>query len=223
MFKLSRVVMLVLLLVIPTFVFLFLQFFGKNHYRIKTYYPEKIEKNVVGGFDTTFHKTPNFSFINQENSQIDFYKNSDNKLSVVSFFFSRCPGICPRMSRQLARVQERFKDYDDLKLYSISVDPEYDTVGVLQDYAKKYEVNSNKWSLLTGDKMEVYKIGFFGLKLPADTIDKTLHSERLVLIDKEKHIRGYYNGIKPEEVDRLMTEITILDYEYKQSKSSQKQ
>ena len=216
-----KVGMLAMLLIIPTFVFLFLQFFGDNHYTIKTYYPLDV-KNNNGVFDTTFYQLKNFSLTNQENKKIDFYQESEGKYTVLNFFFSRCPGICPKITSQMARVQERFKESPDISLLSVTVDPEFDTVGVLKNYAKRYAVDSKKWNLLTGDKMDIFNLGFYGVKLPADTIDKTLHSERVVLIDKNKHIRGYYNGTKPEEIDRLMTEISILQYEDKNHGNSSK-
>ncbi len=101
---------------------------------------------------------------------------------------------------------------------SISVDPEYDQQpNVLNEYQKKFNIKSNKWLLMTGDPLEVYKLGFYGFKLPADTVDKTLHSEKVVLLDKDRHIRGYYTGTDIKEIDRLITEVKILQHEYKYS------
>lgn len=216
---LIKIGMLVILLVIPIFIFIFLRSFGVNHFQLTTYYPiDYLEKEVQGKkvVDTVFHSVPDFKLIDQKG---DSLKNtpSQNKILVVNFFFTRCPGICPIITSNLTKVQESFVDDPNFQMVSISVDPDFDRAEVLAKYQEKFKIDPKLWTLATGNSDEIYKLGFYGFKLPADTIDKTLHSEKVVLLDKKRHIRGYYTGTDKTEIDRLITEAKILQHEYKLS------
>lgn len=201
---------LVILLMLPIFIIMFLHFFGENHYRIPIYYPS-IEQDFSANPDTIYHTIPTFKMVSQKSDSI--YGLSD-KITVVDFFFTRCAGICPKMTANLTKVQATFEKDSDVELVSVSVDPEYDTPEVLNNYANKFGIIYPKWKLLNGSKLDVYQLGFYGFKLPSDTVDKTLHSEKAVLVDKDRRIRGYYNATDTKEIDRLITEIKILKYEY---------
>jgi protein SCO1 len=215
-----RTGILLLLLVVPVFVFLFLKKFGKNHYSIRKYYPVAIDSTGKTS-DTTFHKIPAFSLTNQENENIT-EQDVRGKIVVADFIFTRCPTICPKMSTQMTRVQDAFTKQNEVKLVSFSVDPERDSVEVLQDYARKYKVRSDKWNLLTGNKKDIYDLARYGFKVSALMGDggpeDFIHTEKLILVDKEGIIRGYYDGTDPEEVDRLIVEAKILIYEYSNAK-----
>ncbi|MFN0048342.1 MAG: SCO family protein [Cytophagales bacterium] len=212
-----KIGMLVILLVLPIFVFLFLKTFGVNHFGLITYYPIEFKERNVGGktvVDTIFHQVPDFKLINQEADSIN-KGQLQNKIIIADFFFTRCPGICPIITSNLSKVQEAFIDDKDVMMLSISVDAEFDRPDILLKYQEKFNIDGKKWFLATGDRDEIYKLGFYGFKLPADTIDKTLHSEKVVLLDKDRHIRGYYTGTDKVEIDRLITEAKILQHEYK--------
>lgn len=218
---------LAILLIVPVFVFLFLKFFGENHFDLPYYFPELNEKGevVVNGKDTVFHQIPTYVLENQNGDSVGSEQLKE-KIAVVDFFFTRCGTICPKMTTQLTRVQKMFKSNEEVKLQSISIDPKHDSASILKIYAEKYDAIEGKWDFLTGDKKTIYDLAIKGFKLPvADaseydstikSVDETfIHSEKLLLIDKKGYIRGIYDGTNSEDVDRLMVEIKILIDKYK--------
>lgn len=145
-------------------------------------------------------------------------KELDGKVYVADFFFTTCGGICPKMTKQLVRVQEAFKEEPKVMIVSHTVTPERDTVEVLKKYADKYGANPEKWFFLTGDKKEIYGLArraYFIVKEAAEGEDDGsgsdfIHTENFVLIDTKKRIRGYYSGIRPSSVDSLISDIHQL-------------
>lgn len=219
--KLSQYIILSLILVVPLLVYVFLKSFGTNHYALKKFIPIEINERTENGkliYDTIFHQIPDFLAINQDNKTISGADFS-NKILVVDFFFTRCPGICPKMTSQLTRVQEIFKNKPDVQIVSFTVDTDFDNPDVLKKYADKYSIDASVWTLAkTKTKLDVFNLGFYGFKIPSDTVDKFLHSEKIILVDKEKHIRGFYTGTDKKDIDRLTTEIGVLLYEYQNDK-----
>lgn len=223
---------LLLLLALPAFIFLFLRNTGKNHFAIPRYYPAidsitgqvRLAKRTVAGkemTDTLFHTVPDFELTNQDGKTVRG-SSLKGKVFVADFFFTRCPGICKKMSSQMTRVQERFLNNPEVQIVSFSVDPENDTLAALREYADRYAIQTAKWQLLTGDKAQIYKLAKFGYFVTAKENDATaqeledqfVHTDKFVLIDKDGQIRGYYNGTNRKDVDRLLTEIDILLREY---------
>ena len=218
----KKVLMLVLLLLVPIFLFLFLKGFGTNHYSLPTYYPvidEATELPVVKNGDTVFQKIPDFRLISQEGKVITQAK-LDGKVYVANFFFASCQDVCKKMSAQMVRVNDAFRNEPSVKLVSYTVDPVRDSVATLKKYAEMYQADSNKWLFLTGTKNDLYSLAQNGYKVSAmqapGTVPDFIHSEKLILVDKEKHVRGIYDGTNPQDVDRLITEITVLLHGYKQ-------
>lgn len=219
----KKVLILGILLLVPIFLFLFLKGFGTNHYSLPTYYPvidAKTEQPVVQNGDTIFQKIPDFRLVSQEGkivSQADF----QGKIYVANFFFASCQDVCKKMSAQMVRVNEAFRNEPSLKLVSYTVDPDRDSVATLKRYAEMYQARPDKWLFLTGAKKAIYDLAQDGYKVSAmqapGTIPDFIHSENLILIDKNKHVRGIYNGTDPKDVDRLITEITVLLHGYKQN------
>jgi protein SCO1 len=213
---------LIATLCVPAFVFIFLKLFGENVFDLPYFFPtiaDDGEVMIVKG-DTVFNKAPNFVLTNQNNQQFNF-NNKNNDIKVVSFFFSRCGTICPTTNQNLARVQELFKNNDNIKLISISIDPVYDTPDKLKAYAESYKANAEKWQFLTGDKKYIYDLAIKGFKLPvADaseydksikSIDETfIHSDKLLLVDNKGFFRGIYSSTDKFEIDRLIVEIKVL-------------
>ena len=164
-----------------------------------------------------FHKIPDFNLVNQLGDTIS-QKTFQNKIYITDFFFTSCPGICSKMTGNMFEVQEAFKDDAEILLLSHSVTPTIDSVPVLNTYAKNYNVIDNKWHLVTGDKTEIYNLGreqYFvenDLGVPKD-IDDFLHTENFLLIDKNKHIRGIYNGLNRASIAQLITDIKALKEE----------
>jgi protein SCO1/2 len=142
-------------------------------------------------------------------------------LYVASFFFATCPGACPRMNSQLMRVQEKYRNEPRVKLVSYTVDPEHDSVGVLARYAEQYGAIAGKWFFLTGNKDELYRLATQQYRLPAPSgaAPGIVHSQNLFLVDRNQHVRGIYDGTKAREVERLITEISVLLYTYDHDKS----
>ena len=164
-----------------------------------------------------FHRIPDFQFVNQLGDTIS-QKTFDNKLYVTDFFFTSCPGICKKMTGNMIKVQEAFKNDEDVLLLSHSVTPSIDSVSVLKTYAENFGIIDNKWHLVTGDKTEIYDLGrnnYFvenDLGVPKD-INDFLHTENFLLIDKNKHIRGIYNGLNRASIAQLITDIKTLKLE----------
>ncbi|RYG29073.1 MAG: SCO family protein, partial [Chitinophagaceae bacterium] len=138
------------------------------------------------------------------------------KIVVVDFFFTHCAAICPRMTAGVKQVQQAFSK-DELHIASISVDPERDSVGRLRWYQEKFSIDPANWELLTGDKKEIYKMARNSFMVVATDGDggpaDFIHSEKLVLVDKQKRIRGYYNGTDEKEVRALIADIQKLKNE----------
>ena len=178
---------------------------------------ENIEVNGKIKADTLYHTISDFSFVDQDSTVITLETFND-KVYVTDFFFTTCPSICPEMATQMLRVYEEFKDNPEVVLLSHSIDPEYDTVNVLRDYADKLGVESSKWHFVTGDKKEIYEIGNLSYMVTAQEDGSApggfLHSGAFLLIDKEKRIRGVYDGTEPADVSELMEDIVTLLKEY---------
>lgn len=178
--------------------------------------PDFTPKWELSWYDT-FHKIRPFSLINQENEKFT-EADIEDKICVVDFFFTSCPGICPKLAVSMIDLQKEFLNDDAILLLSHSVTPDFDTVSVLKQYAIDNGVNFKKWKLLTGAKSEIYDLGrkyYFveedlGIAKPEEEF---LHTENFVLIDKKRHIRGIYNGIDPNSIQSLISDIKVLELE----------
>ncbi len=177
------------------------------------------ELNGKVSYDTVHHTIPQFQFVNQD-SLLVTHHTFDDKIYVADFFFTTCPTICPVMKTQMLRVYEKFKDNDEVLILSHSIDPVHDTVAVLKAFSDKLGVDSGKWHFVTGNKNEIYSIGEKSYLVTAQEDGEApggyIHSGAFILIDKEKRIRGMYDGTEENEVDRLMKDIQILIKEYDQ-------
>ncbi len=171
----------------------------------------------VNGTDTVFHKVPDFEFINEKGETVNQDIFND-KIVIADYFFTTCPGICIAMSAHLAEVQEFFKNDEDIFIASHTVDPETDTPAALNDYADQYGAIDGRWTFLTGSKKDLYhqaRKGYFITAMEGDGgPEDFIHSEKLVLLDKDRHIRGYYDGTDSLEVQRLIEEVQVLQLQY---------
>lgn len=176
------------------------------------------EKKLAGvdGKDTLYHTIADFSFVNQYHDTVT-EKTIDNKIYVADFFFATCQSICPRMSSQLVHVQNAFKNDNDFLILSHTVNPMHDTVEVLNGYAQSYGAMKNKWHFLTGNKKEIYDLAKYSYLVNAFEDDGSpegfLHSELFVLIDKQKRIRGVYDGTDSSAVVKLISDVKLLKTE----------
>jgi protein SCO1/2 len=212
---------LIVILLLPALVYIFFSS-GKHHMmHLPIYYPtDEVKTSVVDGkerTDTVYHTIPPFKFINQDGDTIT-EKWLENKYYVADFFFTTCPTICPKMMFNLEKVNVVTQKNSDFRIISHSVNPVHDSVPVLREYAKLVHADSKKWNLVTGNKKDIYDIGIDGYKLAVDEDPRApggfLHSEMFVLVDKEKRIRGYYDGTDTTAVNKLINNIKILGAEY---------
>lgn len=162
----------------------------------------------------TFHRISPFVLLNQEGATIT-EKTFSDKIYVVDFFFTICPGICPKLTENMGILQDEFLDVEDVLLLSHSVTPERDSVSVLKRYAEQRGIQSRKWHLATGSVEEIYKLGRHDYFVEEDLglekeEDDFLHTENFVLIDKQRHIRGIYNGLKKTAIKQLVADINTL-------------
>lgn len=162
--------------------------------------------------DTLYPQIPSFAFTNQNGERVTD-STYNEAIYIADFFFTTCPTICPKMKSELLRVYEAFQDNPQVMILSHTIDPEYDNVEVLHDYAERLEVESPKWNFVTGSKDSIYTIAEY--YLASVTEDKSapggyIHSGALILIGPNKHIRGMYDGTRAEEVDQLIKDIPLL-------------
>ena len=163
--------------------------------------------------DTLYHKIPDFKFLNQDSLWIS-QKDMAGKIYVADFFFTTCPTICPKMKTQLLRIYDKFAEDDRIRILSHTIDPEFDGVRVLKDYAKKLNITSPRWNLLTGKKSDIYRLGEKSYMVTAqeDANEEGgfVHSGAFILVDQNRHVRGIYDGTKEEDVNHLIEDIGVL-------------
>lgn len=173
-------------------------------------------KDIVtknGKTDTVFHTVQDFSFVNQDGKTVT-QKDFDNSVYVTDFFFTTCHSICPVMSTNMEQLAETFKGNNEVKFLSHTVDPEVDTVEQLKRYAEQHNADATQWMLVTGDKKALYDIARISYMLDASQgdggPDDFIHTQNFALVDKNKHIRGYYDGTDTTDMKRLSKDIEIL-------------
>ncbi|TJY34684.1 SCO family protein [Pontimicrobium aquaticum] len=189
---------------------------------LPVYQPAQVSTELV---DTTiqyqkkYHKIADFSLVNQNGKTIT-QEDYKDKIYVADFFFTTCQTICPIMTKNMHEVQKAFITDDEVMILSHTVTPEIDTIAQLKRYAKEKNVNASKWNLVTGDKKQIYELARKSYLAVKDDGDggpfDMIHTENFMLIDKERQIRGFYDGTDMEEVDRLIDDIKILKASYKQ-------
>ena len=163
------------------------------------------------------HKIPKFQLINQNGDTIT---NDDytGKIYIADFFFTTCPGICPKLTKHMKILEDLYSKNDQIKFLSHTVMPWHDSVSVLNEYGKRYDIESKKWNLVTGDKEEIYRVardGYFADNSfkTQESINEFIHTENFYLIDKNGKIRGVYNGTLEIEIERLKRHIKTLEKE----------
>lgn len=184
------------------------------------YSPSMISKELVAEeiqFVKKYHKIKDFSLFNQNGHKIT-EEDYNNKIYVADFFFTTCPTICPIMTENMGYLQNKLIDNPEILLVSFSVTPEIDSVQQLKKYALEKNVIDSKWNLLTGDKKEIYDLARKSYLVAKNDGDggkyDMIHTENFVLVDKEKRIRGFYDGTNQLEMDKLLNDIRILENSY---------
>jgi len=172
----------------------------------------------VERIDTVYQTIPNWSFLNQD-SVVVTNKITDGKVYVADFFFTSCSTICPIMHRNLLTVYNEFKTNPEVMFISHTIDFKYDKPHALKKYAQKLGVDGPKWQFLYGTKDSVYTLAeknyLVAVGEDSTAKDGYIHQGYLVLIDKDRKIRGAYDGTKEEQVEQLKKDIPVLLAEYK--------
>lgn len=186
------------------------------------YAPSKVNAEMVDQsiqHQKKYHTISDFSLTNQNGKTITQVDYKD-KIYVADFFFTTCQTICPIMTDNMVNIQAKVADNPEVKLLSHTVMPETDTVAQLKKYALEKGVDDTKWNLVTGDKLTIYNLArkqyLAAKENPQDPLG-LVHTENFVLVDKEKRIRGFYDGTLEEEIDRLLHDIYVLQHEGKRS------
>lgn len=192
----------------------------KKQQRLKVFQPADVNPNLVDSDmqrTAKAHRIADFKLVSQTG---DTVTNADfeDHIYVADFFFTTCPSICPKMTANLDTLADYYKDDQDIMFLSHSVTPEKDSVPVLAEYGRKYSVDPAKWKLVTGDKKQIYELArrsYFAVTTEGDGGENDfIHTENFILVDKERKIRGFYDGTSPQDMERLKRDVEILRYEY---------
>ena len=193
----------------------------RHYYPDSVYQTTKRGKKVIG---TAWHRLADFSLQNQLGNQVG-WSDLSGKIIVADFFFTRCPTICPGMTQNMKRLSETIhngkrvgdRTNRDIHFLSFSIDPERDSLSRLQYWANRFQINPETWWLLTGDKKSIYTLAIDEMKLgvvDGENVDTNfVHSNKFVLIDINRQVRGYYNGLDPEDLSQLQRDIILLTME----------
>ncbi|MCU0355938.1 MAG: SCO family protein [Cyclobacteriaceae bacterium] len=182
-------------------------------------YREVVAREVDGKkvADTVYHTIAEFEFLNQDSAVIT-HQTFNGKIYVADFFFTSCRTICPKMKTQMLRVYDSIQSLPDVLILSHTIDPEHDDVALLHDFADRLGVSSSKWHFVTGEQDKIFSIAqtsYFATAMADNTEpDGFIHSGAFLLIDKERRIRGKYDGTMEDDVNRLITDIRRLRREY---------
>ena len=188
--------------------------------KLPIYQPSMVKYQLV---DSTvqhikrFHKIADYELINQ-NNQIVTNKTYDGKIYIADFFFTTCPGICPIMTDNMIKLQEKFINDDQVLLLSHTVTPEIDSVSVLKKYSMEKGVIDSKWNMVTGDKSQIYNLARKSYLVAEDVEGSNfydmIHTENFVLVDSKRRIRGFYDGTDSESMNQLIEDVYVLKKEF---------
>ncbi len=219
---------LCLAIMLPVLSYIIVREFSEDAVNMpRRYFYDSVINKVENGksvTDTLWHQVRNITLTNQLNQQVSL-DEIQGKVIVASYFFTRCPSICPTLTRNMKGLQDAMKMRDPRRkidtpfvhFVSFSVDPVRDSATALKKYADRYGINPDVGWLLTGDKQEIYDFAFSEMKLATadggEVDSNFIHTERFVLLDKDRVVRGYYNGLDSASLSKLAEDITILKLE----------
>jgi protein SCO1 len=217
-------------------------FFTITDYKSKTalamprrYYYDSVLTQIKDGkeiTDTVWHPVADISLINQLGTKVSL-KDLDGKVLVIDFFFTHCPSICPTLTRNMKKLQDALKpageskrmDSSFVRFLSFSVDPDRDSASVLKKYADKYEANPDLWWMLTGPKKTIYDFALNELKMglsDGQGVDSNfIHTQKMVVLDRQRVVRGYYDGLDSADLSRLASDIVFIMLEKDKSSPSE--
>ena len=178
--------------------------------------PELVDSTLV--YVKKYHAIGDFELVNQNGDTIT-HKTYSDKIYIADFFFTTCPTICPVMTANMADIQEVIKTDPEVMLLSHSVTPDIDSVPQLKKYALGKGVIDSKWNLVTGSKKEIYELArksYLAVLTDGDGGPyDMIHTENFILVDKERRIRGFYDGTSKDEIDQLLSDLEVLKSSYR--------
>jgi len=219
---------------VPLSFFIIAKVLKKDHIQLpKFYVVEKTITKTEGNqtkIDTVFHQLNDLELTNQLGQKISINKDLKDRILVFDFFFTNCPSICPKLTNNMKLLQRAFRKdpkreeamENKIQLISITVNPERDSVAQLRKYADRFGVNHDHWSFLTGDKKVIYDFARNELGLSVGEgdggADDFIHTEKIVIVDRERFVRGYYDGLDSLELAKCAYDISLLTMEKKRNK-----
>jgi protein SCO1 len=212
----KKILILVIVLALPGFLYYLLTVKGKNRYHsLPKFGPKVLAKTThrVKGKDipdTIYHTLGDFKLMDQDGKPVSL-RSFDNKIFVANFFYTHCPTVCGELNANMDSLAQAWAKNKMVYFASITVDPERDSVKALKAYTKRFK-SLPKWSFLTGDTSTIYPLARRGFLVNALQTGKDdfIYSDKLILIDQHKRIRGYYSGTSFTDVERLNDEIKVL-------------
>lgn len=217
--------------VLPLSFYLIVKLLRKDHIDMPRYFiADKVDSTLQEGrtrYDTTFHRVSDLRLINQFGEEVSLNSDLKGKILVINFFFSTCPSVCPKLTSNIKMLQNAFrkdpkKEYrigSEMQFVSITVDPSRDSFPVLRRYADNYDVDHDNWWFLTGDRGRIYQYARLELGVATATGDggseDFIHSEKIVVLDQDRYIRGYYDGVDTADIKRCADDIVLLTLQKK--------
>lgn len=219
---------ILLAVALPLLGYFFIKRFGETaivmppHYFMDTVITKTVKGKKIQ--DTVWQKIPDFSLVNQQGDSVS-WEDLRGKVVVADFFFTHCPTICPRLTTNMRWVQQSInnsrrvgdKTPEFIHFLSLSIDPERDSVPRLKQWADRFQVNPGQWWLLTGNKKEIYDLAINEMKIgvvDGEGVDTSfIHTDHFVLIDSNRHVRGYYHGLDTTSLKQLSNDIIFLSME----------
>ena len=217
-------------LLLPLSLYLIVDRLSKGKVKMPGHYIIERVDNSGGKPDTIYHATGELTLTNQVGEKVSLNAGLKDKIVVIEFFFAECTSTCPTLTKSMRNLQMGFRkdpkkenSLDDrVQFVSITVMPEHDSFQVLRTYADRQGANPDHWWFLTGDKKAIYDYARKELGLstgPGDGgADDMIHTDKLVLLDKDRHIRGYYSGLSDTAVRRCADDIVLLTLEKEKKK-----
>lgn len=214
---LKKIVILVVVLALPGFLYYLLMVEGKNRYfPLSIFGPKKLAKTTLVAHgkdvpDTIYHTLSDFKLIDQDGKPVSL-QTFDKKIFITCFFYTNCPNVCGEMMKNLNRVAANYAKSKMVYFMSVTVDPKRDSVGAMKKYAENLKPASKKWLFLTGDTSTIYNLARNGFLVNALQTGKNdfIYSDKVMLVDEDKRIRGYYTGASVIDMNRLNDEIKVL-------------
>jgi len=219
--KKTTLVTLILVTLLPLASYLFVSNLSKDAIKMprRYFYDTVLVKQEKGKYvnDTVWHKVKPFTFKNQFGKEVGL-EDWGGKIIIADFFFTSCPSICPKLTRNMKKLQTAFKKTDSLvRFVSFTVDPMRDSVQALKAYGDKFGIDHDTWFLLTGEKKDLYDIALNEFKANIASngnIDTGfIHTDRFFLLDRDRVVRGWYNGLDSTNLDKLIKDVVLLNME----------